>query len=128
MLTWPELCKDRPHALNASAAVSTGAKVVVLGYMMDDHRLLRTSELVSSFLLLPEAGNLLHPAHRLADQMIEVHLRAGREVAFSNRHLVRLSGVLRQRAGDPSAERALYILDDSEVELIQRAEIRKYYR
>ena len=96
--------------------------------MMDDHRLLRTSELVSSFLLLPEAGNLLHPAHRLADQMIEVHLRAGREVAFSNRHLVRLSGVLRQRAGDPSAERALYILDDSEVELIQRAEIRKYYR
>ena len=118
VLIWPELCRDRPHTLNAAPAISTSGKVVVLGYMMDNHRRVRSGELVGSFTLLPEAGNLLHPAHRLGDQMIEVNLSHGHEMPFASRRLVRVSGILRQRPGDPAADRALYILDESEARLI----------
>jgi hypothetical protein len=128
VLTWPELCRDRPHALNAAKAVSTGGKVVALGYMMENHRRVRSGDLVSSFDLLPEAGNLLHPAHRLGDQMIEVRLSRGHEMAFASRRLVRVSGILRQRPGDPAEDRALYILEESEAWLIQRADIGRYYK
>src|SRR5436190_13268583 len=128
VLTWPELCRDRPHALNAAKAISTGGKVVGLGYMMENHRRVRSGELVSSFDLVPEAGNLLHPAHTFGDQMIEVQLSPGHEMPFASRRLVRVSGILRQRPGDPAADRALYILEESEVRLLERAEIRTYYK
>src|ERR1041384_5577011 len=55
VLTWPELSRDRPHALNAAAAVSAGASVVAVGYMMDYGPPVRAVECVRSFVLLPEA-------------------------------------------------------------------------
>ena len=128
VVTWPELCRDRPHALNTATATSIGARVLALGYMMDDHRPARAGQIVRAFLLLPEAGNLLHPAHRLGDQMIEVQLSAGHEIPFASRHLVRVSGILRQRSGDPSSERALYQFEDAYAQPIKRVEIGSYYK
>jgi hypothetical protein len=128
VLTWPELSRDRKHGLNAAPAVAAGARVMALGYMMDDNRRVRNREPVRSFLLLPEAGNLLHPAHRIGDQMIEAHLASGHEEPFAARHLVQVSGILRLRPGRPAAEQALYVLDEADVRLIERADIGKYYK
>jgi hypothetical protein len=128
VLTWSELCRDRPHALNAARAVSTSGMVVALGYMMDNDHRGRVDEGVSSFLLLPDRGNLLHPAHRLGDQMIEAHLVRGDEIPFASRRLVRVIGRLRLRRGDPAADRPLYVLEEAEAQPIDRTDIRKYLK
>jgi hypothetical protein len=47
---------------------------------------------VQDFVLLPEAGNFLHPAHRFGDQMITVHLEPDTRVRFSSRALVWVGG------------------------------------
>ena len=128
VLTWPELSRDRPHALNAAAALSAGGRVVAVGYMMDKGRSVRAGELVRSFVLLPEAGNLLHPAHRIGDQMIEAHLADPEAMPFVDRRLLRVVGKLRVRRGAPGAESPLYVLEEADAQSIDRRAIRKYLK
>ena len=128
ILTWSELSRDRTHSLNAAPTLSAGTRVLVLGYMTDYGRPLRADELVHGFLLLPEAGNFLHPAHRAADQMIAVHLAAGHEVPFANRHLVLVTGTLRQQPGNPAGEQALFLLNEADARLIERGDVGNYYK
>jgi hypothetical protein len=128
VLTWPELSRDRPHALNAAVAVSLGARVVAVGYMMDHGPSVRAGEMVRSFLLLPEAGNLLHPAHRISDQMIEAHLADPDGIPFAHRRLIRVVGKLRLRRGEPAAERPLYVLEEADAQPVDRPDIQKYLR
>ena len=77
ILAWPELERART-ALNAGG-VSSGTMIRALGYMMEADRPIRDGERVQSFVLLPDAGNTVHPAHRFGDQMIDVRLEAGSE-------------------------------------------------
>ena len=84
ILGWPDL-----------AHWSSQSPVKMLGYMMDGYQPAREGAQVSMFILMPEAGHLLHPAHREADGMVEVWLT--RPVPFKFRSLVWVSGVLERR-------------------------------
>jgi len=121
MLGWPALRRDHAHELGA------GATVQALGYMMDDHPI-GTGDLVYEFILLPEPGNLLHPAHRLEDQMIEVHLCGSDPIRFSPRSLVWVWGVLHDAPGTPEGSKALYRLDQSRAQMARREEIQEYFK
>jgi hypothetical protein len=60
--------------------------------MTDGDRPIPKGGRITDFVLLPNAGNFLHPAHRLGDQMIAVYLREGEWIAFSPMALVWVAG------------------------------------
>ena len=74
------------------------------GYMMQGHGMDRRKPSqdgvpVRMFVLMPEAGHILHPAHRIPDQMVEVWLNS--PVPFRFRSLVWSTGSLvRTRASE----------------------------
>lgn len=63
----------RARALRQGASVFAGARVQALGYMMELDRSIRAGEAVRDFLLLPDPGSAIHPAHRFGDQMIAIN-------------------------------------------------------
>jgi hypothetical protein len=126
ILAWPELERAR-HALYAGA-ISSGALVRALGYMMDGERPIRDGARVQGFVLLPDAGNPLHAAHRFGDQMIEVRLRAGEVVRFSERSLVWVWGTLRTLPGDPSGHEPLYVLETARTQPADKADLQTYFK
>ena len=83
---------------------------------------------VQDFVLLPEAGNLLHPAHRIRDQMIAVHLEDGTRIQFAPRALVWVWGNFRASAGLGPRSEALYVLDRARAKPADRADIRRYFK
>jgi hypothetical protein len=77
-------------------------RVRMLGYMMDSYGMDgRTpspdGSPVSMFVLMPEAGHMLHPAHRIPDQMVEVWPAS--PVPFRFRSLVWSTGNLARTRG-----------------------------
>ena len=127
ILNWVEL-ERRRHSLQQGTGTFNGARLQALGYMMERDRPIPTGKSVREFVLLPDAGNLLHPAHRFGDQMIAVHLTMGHEVVFVPKGLVWAKGVLRASSGDPAGSTPLYDLDEATVVLASRAEIKQYFR
>jgi hypothetical protein len=126
VLDWSEL--DRAsHALHTSA-ISSGVLIRALGYMMEGAQPIPRGKRVQSFVLLPDAGSLWHPAHRFGDEMIDVRLRAGSEVRFSERSLIWVWGTLRMLPGDPSGHEPLNILENARTEPANRADIPKFFR
>jgi len=125
ILAWPDLERAH-HALNAGA-LSSGARIRALGYMMDGDRSAGDHD-VSGFILLPDAGNAFHPAHRFGDQMISVRLEAGKTVRFHERGLVWAWGTLRALPGDASGQKPLYILDDARTQPADKAEIPQFFK
>jgi hypothetical protein len=83
----------------------------------------RAGELV----LLPDAGNFLHPAHRLGDQMIDIRLQKGERMRFSPLELVWVAGILRVTPGDPSGPKPLYALHHARSQHAEKADIHKYF-
>jgi hypothetical protein len=84
---WPELEGRREAAAPLASAHWDGQRRVrMIGYMMDGYRATRDGARVGMFILLPEAGQFLHPAHRIPNQMVEVRPR--RPVVFRYRDLV----------------------------------------
>jgi hypothetical protein len=65
------------------------------------------------FVLLPEAGQFLHAAHLISNQMVDVH--PSHPVVFRYRDLVWASGTLTRTIGSPGAERADYALTSSSI-------------
>jgi hypothetical protein len=98
----------------------------MLGYMMDGDNPSRDGDWVESFILLPEAGQLLHPAHRVPDQMVEVRL--ARPAAFRYRRLVWVSGALARVSGRRGPDKALYTMVDSIVEDAEDRDIARCFR
>jgi len=96
--------------------------------MMEGAQPIAPGQPTKSFVLLPDAGNLLHPAHRFGDQMIAVHLRESDTIKFSPRALVWVWGKLRTSPGDPAGGEPLYGLDNARAELAPKTDIRKYFR
>jgi hypothetical protein len=126
LLSWRELERSR-NALR-QGGVSNGTPVRVLGYMVEDARPAHTGELVSYFVLLPNPGNALHPAHRFGDQMIAVRLPEGANARYENAHLVWASGKVRILAGDPNGNNPLYLIVDAVVEPAAQADIAIHFR
>jgi len=126
ILAWPELERGR-HALH-TGAISSGAMIRALGYMMNGDRPLRDGERVQGFILLPDAGSAVHPAHRFGDQMIGVRLEAGKTVRFSERSLVWVWGTLQMLPGDPLGHAPLNVLEHARAEPASRADINRYFK
>ena len=126
ILNWVDL-ERRHRALQQGTYVFNGARIQALGYMMERDRPIPTGKSVREFALLPDAGNLLHPAHRFGDQMIAVHLTIGREVEFVPKRLVWATGILRASSGDPTGSRPLYDLDEATVAPASRVELNHYF-
>ena len=94
--------------------------------MMDGAQSIRTGQLTKSFVLLPDAGNIMHPAHRFGDQMIAIYLSDS--IKFSPKALVWVWGTLQSSPGDPTGSEPLYALGNARAELAPKADIDKYFR
>jgi len=128
VLNWSTLLQDQAHGLNTGMVIPSGVEVQALGYMMGSDRSTGQDQWVHDFVLLPEAGNLLHPAHRIRDQMIAVHLDDGTRIQFAPRTLVWVWGNLRASEGLGPRSEALYVLDRARAKPADRADIRRYFR
>ena len=84
--------------------------------------------MVEKFVLLPDKGNAVHPAHRFGDQMIEVNLRSGERVRFARGTLVWVWGTLRGLPGNPLGSVPLYQLQNARTQPTSQEEIPKYFR
>ena len=128
VLDWSTLLREHPHALDGGSSPFAGATVQALGYMFEADHASGDGEWVHDFVLLPDAGNLLHPAHRFGDQMIAVHLSPEARVRFSSRALVWVQGTFRASAGDPAGAKPLYALEQARIKLANKEEIRKHFK
>ena len=126
ILAWSDLERHK-HAMK-TATVSSGTMIRALGYMMESNRPVGDGEIVQNFVLLPDAGNPLHPADRFGDEMIDVRLDAGNEVRFAQRSLVWVWGTLRMLPGDPLGHEPLYVLENARTEPANKADIQKYFK
>lgn len=103
-------------------------RIRMLGYMMDNEPAIPDGKLVSNFVLVPEAGALLHPAHRIPEEMIDIRLRAGEPIRFRSRRLVWAEGQLSScYVADRSSE-PLYCLTDAAVTDADPGDINRYFR
>lgn len=127
VLNWSTLLRH-PHALDAGHSFSAGERVQALGYMFESDHAMGEGEWVRDFVLLPEAGNIFHPAHRFGDQMIIVHLTPGGRVRFSSRALVWVWGTFRASAGDAAGSTPLYALELARVQTAEKGDIPKYFK
>ena len=130
ILGWPSLRRGGPHVMVTAGrgpAAFNGAAVRVLGYMSEADHPIAKGERVRDFVLLPDCGNLLHPAHRLGDQMIAVHFRNADAVMFSPKVLVWVSGTLQLVPGDPAGARPLYSLEEAWSQVADAADVHKYF-
>lgn len=107
---------------------SAAGSVRALGYMVERDRSPHPGDWIRDFVLLPEAGNLLHPAHRIPDEMIAVRLSQGEKIQFSPRRLVWVWGAFQASTGDPSGLQPLYRLDQARAQLADKSDIPKYFR
>jgi len=128
VLTWSTLLRDHPHALDGGSSLFNGAPVQALGYTVESDHASGDGEFVQDFVLLPDAGNMLHPAHRFGDQMIAVHLDPDARARFSSRALVWVWGTFRATAGEPAGSKPLYTIERARVRPADRGEILKYFK
>jgi hypothetical protein len=128
VLTWSTLLRDHPRSLVAGSSLFVGSRVQALGYMVEGDRAIGEGQWVQDFVMLPEAGHFLHPAHRFGDQMITVHLEPDTRVRYSSRALVWVYGTFRACAGDPAGSKPLYSLERARVQATDIEEIRQYFK
>jgi hypothetical protein len=128
VLAWSALLRGHSKTLDARSAIFSGASIQALGYMMDGAQSIRAGQLTKSFVLLPDAGNIMHAAHRFGDQTIAVRLRDRDTIKFSPKALVWVWGTLQSSPGDPTGSEPLYALGNARAELAPKADIDKYFR
>ena len=128
VLDWSALLQNEPRVSKTGTVVPAGADVQALGYMMDGDRSIGKNQWVQDFVLLPEAGTLLHPAHRMRDQMIAVHLEDGTRIQFSPRALVCVWGNLKASAGLGRRSEALYMLERARAKPAGKTDIQRYFK
>jgi hypothetical protein len=126
VLAWPDLERGR-HALN-TVAIPSGTMIRALGYMVESDGPVPEGGRVDIFVLLPDVGNSLHPAHRFGDQMIRVRLAADSTVPFAEKSLVWVWGSLRTFPGDPAGREPLYILENARSEPANKTDVARYFR
>jgi hypothetical protein len=126
LLAWYDL--DRGSHSLKEGGISTGALLRALGYMMEGDQPVRDGQIVSRFVLLPDKGNAMHPAHRFGDEMIDVHLGPNDSIRFSGGSLVWVWGALRALPGDTGGPIPLYQLENARVEPADERGILRCFR
>jgi hypothetical protein len=96
--------------------------------MMDGDHPVQDGDSVDRFVLLPDAGSAVHPAHRFGDQMIGVQLRTGTAILFKEGSLVWVWGTWKAIAGDSAGDKPLYQLQEALAKNVDTQEIFKYFR
>jgi len=114
LVAWHELVSAR-RALKVGEP-SSGSPTRVLGYMMEADAPVRNGQEIQRFVLLPDAGSAVHPAHRFGDQLVEVHLKEGDRVPFAAGSLVWVWGTWKLLRRKPNEDKALYELENARVE------------
>jgi hypothetical protein len=128
VLNWSELLRDHVSDTREAALVPSDSEVQALGYMFDGDWTVSKGEWVKEFVLLPEAGTLIHPAHRIRDQLITVHLEDSNGVRFAPRVLIWVWGKFRVSSEPAARSRPLYTLEQARVKLADQADIARYFR
>jgi hypothetical protein len=128
VLAWSSLLRGHSKTLDARSESFSGMSIQALGYMMDGASPIRAGQPTKTFVLLPDAGNIMHAAHRFGDQTIAVHLRDRDTIEFSPKALVWVWGTLQSSPGDPTGSEPLYALGNARAELAPKADIDKYFR
>jgi hypothetical protein len=100
--------------------------VRMLGYMMTGNSPARDGAPVETFVLLPEAGQFLHPAHRIPDQMVEVW--PSRPALFKFRSLTWATGVLIRRKGSRNPEQPLFVMTSADVRQAPQSDITLWFK
>jgi hypothetical protein len=123
---WPELegrqdLSPVPHPANWEGQ----RRVRMIGYMMDGYKPSRDGDQVSMFILLPDAGQFLHPAHRIPNQMVEVWPL--HPVAFRYRGLVWAFGTLNRTTARRGDEKPAYAMSDADVMPASERDISKWF-
>jgi hypothetical protein len=103
-------------------------RVRILGYMIDGRRPVPDGMSVADFVLVPDAGTLLHPPHRIPEEMIDIHLRAGKVTGFKSRQLVWVEGLLTSCYLSNRGTEPLYCLTDASVLKAVPGEINRFFR
>jgi hypothetical protein len=122
---WPELEGQIDRSTAFQPANWESQRVRMIGYMMDGYKPSRDDEQVSMFILLPEAGQFLHPAHRIPNQMVEV--RPLHPVSFRYRELVWAFGTLNRTAARLGDEKAAYAMGNADVTPASERDISKWF-
>ena len=117
LIGWPDLVTEVQQGHGKS-------RVRMLGYMMDGYTSIRDGESVEMFMLMPEAGQFLHPAHRIPDEMVEVWLKT--RVPFKVRSLVWVSGVLTLTPRQ-SGEHASYAMRSAVIEQAIESDVKRWF-
>jgi hypothetical protein len=129
VLNWSALLQDHPPELaKTKLTIGAGTNVQALGYMLDGDRPISKGEWVKEFLLLPEAGSFVHPAHRIRDQMIVIHLEDGKQIQFSPRALTWVWGSFGVSSESAVRSQPLYTLERARAKPADRADIQRYFK
>jgi hypothetical protein len=120
LVGWPELeTRDgRPTGIAVPHAR-------MLGYMMDRYQPAKEGERVEMFMLLPEAGQIMHPAHREPAQMIEIRLV--RAAPFRYRRLTWVTGKLTPVKRRSDSEQAFYSMREATAEPAAQRDITHWF-
>ena len=102
----------------------------MLGYMLDGFgngmKPTRDGVPVEMFVLTPDAGQLLHPAHRLPDQMVEIW--PNRPTQFRFRSLTWVTGLLARTRARRQGDKALYAMTGAEVHPAVQSDITLWFK
>jgi len=96
------------------------------GYMMDGDEPVADGTMVKSFVLMPEAGQFLHPAHREPREMATVLLQQGEPFRF--RQLIWVTGRLDRAVTRGAGSEPLWILSSATLERADEREIERLFR
>jgi hypothetical protein len=129
LLGWADLDPDSLHTSVADSRQLTSklpeGRVRMPGYMMDGYKPVPDGALVRMFVLMPEAGQFLHPAHRVAAQMVEVWLKEGTTIRYADRSLIWVSGFV-QRVQE-KARMANYVMTSATVEPATEKDLSRWF-
>lgn len=122
LLGWPSLSRSEDH----NVPLPRG-RCRMIGYMMQNVPAVPDGTPVNRFVLMPEAGQLLHPAHRIPDEMIEVWLAEGTTIPFHDRLLVWVDGVLRENVSYSTGPSAAYAFSRATVTSAVERDVSKWF-
>ncbi|MDQ1474266.1 MAG: hypothetical protein QOJ99_5746 [Bryobacterales bacterium] len=78
-------------------------------------------------MLMPDAGQLLHPAHRTSDEVVEVWLGEDKSVSYRDRRLIWVEGRLRRLRTKPTEGLASFALADAVTERASPRDITRWF-
>jgi hypothetical protein len=123
LIGWPDLNPgyDRP----AQTRWPSRTRVRILGYMMDGYKPVPDGAKAGMFILMPEAGHFLHPAHRIPEKMVEVWPVT--PLPFQYRRLVWVWGLLGRVSGVPRRDSALFAMSGAEIRPADNTAIARWF-